>query len=790
MKTTNKKAAVYLYRSTMPIRFILNPRRLKTSVVSFILFLLCESLPAQWQYVSRPGGEITAIALSPKDNNIIYAGQIPDGLVKSEDGGITWQRISGDSTDFRNDLITYIFEHPINGYLYVVAWPKGFFESQNGGNTWRMLHNSPLSAEVDPRREGVFYINPATTLASFDGGRSWSRIFSSELRDAAFPAGSLLTFLGLRISIQDKERIQRSLDGGKTWENVSVPDLGEISAITVAARKPNRLVIIVADDLYISEDAGNSWVIAGFGIKNDYAAPKFAYGELKIAQEDPDLAYVIAGSALYVSKDGGRFWKKFDNLAQPVHHFATDTSGTHIVASSGRQDSQSGIFKSTDSGMTWQYFPINIDEEIPPVINFIEASQYEAGKRLYIDKYFHKKIPKSFPWRKGRALLTTFDAGATWHQLYNIEEYRSAKFMAAHPSDLSSVYVYVAREMYGDTGWLARIQFSDYGVLELETLRTIRYFAHLEISPSNPNVLYLADSPEGYERSDDAGRNWVKQNSEWWGSPKIHPENPALLFSHYTKTLLEHFGERNEYIDLIARSTNAGVNWEILFKREYIGPNQRPWRPLVKIVLAPNHTDTFYALFGDSLRYTTDLGKTWRILLADTLGGFRDVAVDFKSNIIYLLKDEKDILISKDHGLNWQIISVGLEVSHINNMSLSPAGELFIAADKGMLYYSPSIVDVEERQELLPNLFSLEQNYPNPFNSNTTIHYTLQQRTFVELKIYDVLGRIMDILVSEIQDAGYYQIQFEAKDLASGIYFCRLEARGFLTTTKKIILLK
>ncbi len=82
----------------------------------------------------------------------------------------------------------------------------------------------------------------------------------------------------------------------------------------------------------------------------------------------------------------------------------------------------------------------------------------------------------------------------------------------------------------------------------------------------------------------------------------------------------------------------------------------------------------------------------------------------------------------------------------------------------------------------------LYNNYPNPFNPKTKITYQILAYHNVKLSIYDILGREVKVLVNENQEKGIYEIEFDASDLASGIYFCRLEA--FDTTIKKMILLK
>lgn len=92
-------------------------------------------------------------------------------------------------------------------------------------------------------------------------------------------------------------------------------------------------------------------------------------------------------------------------------------------------------------------------------------------------------------------------------------------------------------------------------------------------------------------------------------------------------------------------------------------------------------------------------------------------------------------------------------------------------------------------QNTLPNSFELKQNFPNPFNPTTVIKYIIPKKNFVELKIYDSKGTEVQTLVNNFQEEGEYEISFEGKDLASGIYFYKLTA-GYFSETKKMILLK
>ena len=86
-------------------------------------------------------------------------------------------------------------------------------------------------------------------------------------------------------------------------------------------------------------------------------------------------------------------------------------------------------------------------------------------------------------------------------------------------------------------------------------------------------------------------------------------------------------------------------------------------------------------------------------------------------------------------------------------------------------------------------VFSLNQNYPNPFNPSTTIRYGLPNRSHVSLTVFNTLGQQVSILRNGEEDAGYHEVQFNATNLPSGVYFYRLRAGDFVET-KRLLLIR
>jgi len=102
--------------------------------------------------------------------------------------------------------------------------------------------------------------------------------------------------------------------------------------------------------------------------------------------------------------------------------------------------------------------------------------------------------------------------------------------------------------------------------------------------------------------------------------------------------------------------------------------------------------------------------------------------------------------------------------------------------------YSKVATTIKDNEIDMPKSFLLLQNYPNPFNPSTTIEYSLPGNSFVSLKVYDVMGKEITILVNKEQPQGNYKINFDGSNLSSGIYLYRLHSNTFIQTRKFVLL--
>ena len=201
---------------------------------------------------------------------------------------------------------------------------------------------------------------------------------------------------------------------------------------------------------------------------------------------------------------------------------------------------------------------------------------------------------------------------------------------------------------------------------------------------------------------------------------------------------------------------------------------------------------------GSNIKKTINGGATWTTVsnppgvttfAAINMHGFKDA-----SNIIRISLNETagyKVFRTTNFGTSWtqeplpiQGTGNGLQHMQFINQNLGYAG-----GGLGSFFrYGPS-TNILGNGNNTPSDFVLTQNYPNPFNPATTIEYSVPNNAFVSVKVYDVMGKEIAILVNGQKTAGNYIVQFDGSNINSGIYFYTLETDGF-KETKKMLLIK
>ncbi|MGH2574365.1 MAG: T9SS type A sorting domain-containing protein, partial [Ignavibacteria bacterium] len=277
----------------------------------------------------------------------------------------------------------------------------------------------------------------------------------------------------------------------------------------------------------------------------------------------------------------------------------------------------------------------------------------------------------------------------------------------------------------------------------------------------------------GVIRTTNGGANWV--DFVWGGNA------PGEVFFPSTSTGYAAFSTG------ILKTTNTGSNWT---------PVTSPTGENRGLHFVNNMTGylSSRSFFGPNIRKTTDGGNSWQVLQPGTTARLNDVFF-VNSDTGYCAGDSGIntgiIIRTTNAGATWQRQFSGTS-QRLRRIFFISANTGYIVGDSGLILKTTtggSPIGIEPVSIIVPENYKLYQNYPNPFNPVTKIKFDLPHPLYAKLEVYDVLGRIKDVLLNRRLTAGTYEILWNASSFASGIYFVRIAA-GNYSETKKMVLLK
>ncbi|MBL0106462.1 MAG: T9SS type A sorting domain-containing protein [Ignavibacteria bacterium] len=134
-----------------------------------------------------------------------------------------------------------------------------------------------------------------------------------------------------------------------------------------------------------------------------------------------------------------------------------------------------------------------------------------------------------------------------------------------------------------------------------------------------------------------------------------------------------------------------------------------------------------------------------------------------------------------------QIVDAG---TRFNSIVFTSPNTGWAVGDDGVILKTDNLVELNEVNNILPDNYYLKQNFPNPFNPTTNLEFGISDFGFVSLKVYDILGKELAVLVNEQLSPGNYVKEFEGSNYPSGVYFYSLLIDGNVKDTKRMVLLK
>lgn len=637
--------------------------------------------------------------------------------------------------------------------FYAGIYGGGIYTSDDNVISWERRNNGLSNYYVSSLVVKEQYIFAGTlsvgVFVSTNQGQSWVGVNNGLPSSSVTAMGELDTFIFAGMINQ----IYASTNFGQSWF-WSSNGLSANGIYSFAAK--DSLIFVGTDNgFYFSSDYGANWIERSNGLGN------VSINDLTII--DDKIFAATAYEGVYVTYDFGLQWLPAGS--SPINVLSITSVDTSLFAGTFG----SGIFTSSDFGNNWFLFDENypsgsLTYELEHIGNSIFAGN-ESG-------IFELRLGET-EWNKKNSGLYAVSPGCIVvndNKLYvgvpggmiNISSDKGNTWQSSRVTESFGPIIEIAFK--GDTIYAADgsyIYFStDSGTTWNNTFSTIQ-LQTLTITEGK----ILVGAQNGFWISSDGGWTWENRNNG--------------LTTEYINELA--FDSLNIYagtVEGLFISSDFGDNWT----KATSGISQTIYVDAIEVIEENIFVGGIYGIY-----LSTNHGATWTFrglpnLLVQCISGFDDLIFAGTSPI-------NGIFRSTNSGYFWLEFNDGLPYKDVISIEVLDS-TVFAGIWAFGLWNRPIIVTgIEEERTEVPNEFLLTQNYPNPFNPLTTFEYQVPELTFVNIKIYNVLGHELRTLVNEEQNAGSYKINFEAGNLPSGVYFYRIQAGDFINT-KKMLLLK
>jgi len=788
---------------------------LSICLIAILIVLLVSNLFSQWKKVGPCGGWITCMKSIPQKPLKMFCGTLQGGAYFSDDRGENWDLIP--------EMCEYnpVYDLSISekGDVYF-ATRNGLFLTRNSGLTWKKIFNAPawqvvaLSDSIvaaDTARwqylwDGNRHPTNSLWLISFDSGQSWkfwegtvdSSITSPNYLRPHEKRGSIIITPDDQIFRTEGLRIFKIINEDWTeWQHVNDfdPWLSEWCQAFLVADDAGSTCYAFAE-YYDFHPAGGFY--GGIFQSNDDWQ---SWG--KITKIRSATALTVGGSHLLIGESKGVefntnskliLYKTAVDSTKELAQFSGDITaidalgwefGELIVAT------ESGIFRTSDFGATWQNSSngihrinavavqtIPIDQTSERIILAVHKggiwSSINCGsswKHVAITPYILPGLLEKTPhnpeylYAGGSLFFRSRDAGNSWYEPPNYD------FPAAYYN------------------WYGR-------------------FVDIAIDPFDPKhiMVHFDDHSMDHSRgilcaeSFDRGTSWTERI---WFSTEYNYSLNAAFDSRLNRLWISNQGYRNRAIPALMVIDST---WQ---------------EPIQMITLPDSLVASFWCVNGDTIFVmnagnakffrSDDLGENW---FENDLGDFSynyywyDWAVYEQIGQLSLAPDKKGIffvypgtgvLYSRDKGESWRELNDGLPTRnsyHLDFSTINP-NMIYLATDNGF-YQFDLLTGVEwqnenfyeNNQKNCPSSFTFYNNYPNPFNSTTTISLYLNRSGDLTISIYNLLGQEIERLVDhQFTHAGKHDIPWEATCYTSGVFIVKVTFND-RTYIRKALLIK
>ena len=350
-------------------------------------------------------------------------------------------------------------------------------------------------------------------------------------------------------------------------------------------------------------------------------------------------------------------------------------------------------------------------------------------------------------------------------------------------SDITTILPLQNTVLVGAYGNISNATFGMYGTgsgVYISTNSGIKWTkAGPSLADTNIYTLATIDSTifvgtwgGGVYTSADNGRSWSQDNNGLTNM-KVRVLTPSGK-RMYAGT----WGDGVFFSDDDALSwaqSNAGINNPFIYDIAVDSPN-------------------VYMCNTEGVYFSSDSAHTWSIRDSGLTTTYVNTFIVLHPDL-FVGTSGQGVFVSLNTGTSWTVIDTGLTDGYIYCFAQSNS-RLFAGSSNGEVWSMPlssimaKVTAIKEKSQTnIASGFNLLQNYPNPFNPSTRITYQLSERSHVQLRVYDALGRLLSTLVDGNESVGSHDVAFNAAGLSSGVYFYQIRI-GDNISTKKMVLMK
>lgn len=705
-----------------------------------------------------------------------------------------------------NSINDIVFVNDSTGYF--ITKEGSIYITRNNGVTWKLQRyfqrSDLLKIEFIDEKQG-FILSPSKLLYSENSDDGW--------RESSINMEDVHTFLPLsktriikadhfgQISVLDNFYNKWEIKYKMPWihmgclpypygEILQFANLGNSRILALCDNRNAKISGILRDSLsYILEslDEGNSWNLLWAGFKDFMTSFVFV--------DNLNGWMVGKDFNIYKTVDGGRSWIIQYSNPDKDFYFKNVTSENKNDVFAIKENSE--IVFSNDGGITWKTKQFDGFHSGNSTIksthnktflignNFLkrknnENSWTEISKSYKTNFYNIDFINQKLGWGIGdKEILKSIEGGKNWTVQY------------VHSDDKGGRYIEMIDSLEGWALFNTELLHSTNGgkswkhinlIPNISYMRGITFFNKqigvvFEVRKTNNNSVYNIVTTDGGQIWSEYPIKCENQNSEFISS---------LFKMKFTdKDHLWFINQQGVWLSKDTARTWNNINNKISGWRGF------DFYDSLTSIAAINHSTMAFTKDGwkswEYLNNPQDFQATDIEIVGNTVQGLLIIACGCDGKMLnYYYRDNPSLSSGYIYSFSKHLLH-DIDVVIIDNRP-----NIWWVGDNSTVIYRLSeylFTDIEEEGSNKTKLFLLSQNYPNPFNPITTIKYSLANSGIVKLKVFDILGREVAILVDQEQESGEYQVEFNATTFSSGIYFYRLQVGDF-SEIKKMVVLK